>query len=310
MPSKPERTRLFINYRRDDSLATAGRLYDRLSTVFGKENVFMDVDRIPIGDDFFQHITAQIAQCHVMIVVIGDKWVDLRDSNGLRRINDPSDVVALEIGTALARRIPILPVLVDEIKMPSPSELPANLKALLFRNAINIRNTNFKSDYFKLLRGLRPYLPDSKNSIVWPKLIFLGTVLALLTAGVVLNFEQLMEILASNSQGVEACTPALEPTVPGMFSGLFVGVADDGDKTAQVQIKLVRNGDIVHGYYFRAGICGLVRGEIKENRFAFQWRWADADGRGLAIQEGGKLVGTSGYKDAVAGSASFVLYQK
>ena len=35
---------IFISYRRQDSDAYAGRLYDRLSTHFGKARIFMDID--------------------------------------------------------------------------------------------------------------------------------------------------------------------------------------------------------------------------------------------------------------------------
>jgi hypothetical protein len=36
--------RIFISYRRDDSGGWAGRLYDRISQHFGRDNVFMDID--------------------------------------------------------------------------------------------------------------------------------------------------------------------------------------------------------------------------------------------------------------------------
>jgi hypothetical protein len=41
--------KIFINYRREDSIAIAGRLHDRLAETFGRDNVFMDVDNIPVG---------------------------------------------------------------------------------------------------------------------------------------------------------------------------------------------------------------------------------------------------------------------
>ena len=37
---------IFISYRRDDTGGYAGRLFDRLSTHFGRGNIFMDVDTI------------------------------------------------------------------------------------------------------------------------------------------------------------------------------------------------------------------------------------------------------------------------
>jgi hypothetical protein len=42
--------RIFISYRRSDSEHVAGRMYDWLSREFGQENVFKDVDSIPIGE--------------------------------------------------------------------------------------------------------------------------------------------------------------------------------------------------------------------------------------------------------------------
>ena len=44
---------IFISYRRDDSAYAAGRLYDRLSARFGEENIFMDVEGLDPGEDFF-----------------------------------------------------------------------------------------------------------------------------------------------------------------------------------------------------------------------------------------------------------------
>jgi hypothetical protein len=32
--------KIFINYRRDDSIAIAGRLHDRLAEAFGRDNLF------------------------------------------------------------------------------------------------------------------------------------------------------------------------------------------------------------------------------------------------------------------------------
>ena len=43
--------KIFINYRRDDSIV-AGRLHDRLAETFGRDNLFMDVDNIPVGINF------------------------------------------------------------------------------------------------------------------------------------------------------------------------------------------------------------------------------------------------------------------
>lgn len=41
--------RVFISYRRDDTAYPAGWLSDRLAEHFGRQQVFKDVDSIPLG---------------------------------------------------------------------------------------------------------------------------------------------------------------------------------------------------------------------------------------------------------------------
>src|SRR5215211_1323538 len=105
--------KIFLNYRREDSFGTAGRLYDRLLQAFGRENLFMDVDHIPAGVDFASYLNKQLAECDVFLVVIGPNWLEARDENGVRRITKPDDYVAVEITSALARDIRVIPVLID-----------------------------------------------------------------------------------------------------------------------------------------------------------------------------------------------------
>src|SRR5262245_56925807 len=119
-------TKVFINYRRDDTIATAGRLRDRLAREFGNDNVFMDADNIPIGVDFTRHLDARLADCKVVISLIGPQWVNAKDRAGRRRLDDASDYVRVELTTALGRGITIIPVLVDGATMPSEANCPQN----------------------------------------------------------------------------------------------------------------------------------------------------------------------------------------
>jgi len=126
-----------ISYRREDSLPVAGRLYDRLQTEFGKGNVFMDFDSIPYGVDFREHIKQMIDQSKVLVAMIGPDWVGRRRHRG-RRIDDPGDFVRIEIAYALNRKLPIIPVLVNNAQMPSPEQLPKDIEGLAFRNALTL----------------------------------------------------------------------------------------------------------------------------------------------------------------------------
>src|SRR5688500_16574002 len=112
---------IFINYRRQDAIGTAGRLYDRLAQAFGRDKLFMDVDHIPAGIDFVGYLESQVAACDVFLVVIGPNWLDAQDESGGRRIGSPDDFVSIEIAAALARQIRVIPVLIDGARMPKVS---------------------------------------------------------------------------------------------------------------------------------------------------------------------------------------------
>jgi hypothetical protein len=70
--------KIFINYRRDDSIGMAGRLHDRFAHVFGRDKLFMDVDHIPVGSDFVEHLNNQVVECDVVLVVIGPNWLGVK----------------------------------------------------------------------------------------------------------------------------------------------------------------------------------------------------------------------------------------
>ena len=147
---------IFINYRREDSTATAGRLHDRLAQAFGRKNLFMDVDHIPAGVDFVAHLNSQVAACDVVLVVIGPNWLRVKDKAGQRRLHQPDDFVAIEIAAALARNIRVIPVLVDGARMPKESALPDSLKQLARRQAVEVRHSQFGRDVEALIKKLQP----------------------------------------------------------------------------------------------------------------------------------------------------------
>jgi hypothetical protein len=146
--------RIFINYRRDDASPTAGRLLDRLVRVFGKRNVFMDVENIPPGAPWDVYIKKQIARYDTFLVIIGSTWIDAKDQTGRRRIDNPDDPVVMEITTALSRKRRVIPVTIDGARMPTSDELPGPLKPLAHRNAIDVRNNRFTDDFQSLIKKI------------------------------------------------------------------------------------------------------------------------------------------------------------
>src|SRR5262245_50609041 len=147
--------KIFINYRREDSIGTAGRLRDRLAEAFGEENLFMDVDNIPAGVDFVADLNNQVAACRVFLAVIGPNWLDAKDESGQRRLDNPDDFVTIEIAAALARDIRVIPVLVDNARMPKADKLPDPIKPLVRRNAVEVRNSQFRRDAEALAARIR-----------------------------------------------------------------------------------------------------------------------------------------------------------
>lgn len=118
----------------------------------------MDVAGIEPGRDFRKAIDQSVATCTVVLAVIGQEWLDLRNSQGGRRLDDASDFVRIELASALRRDIPVVPVLVRGAKMPQAEQLPDDLKELAYRNAVELTHARWKSDVQVLLQALRPYL--------------------------------------------------------------------------------------------------------------------------------------------------------
>jgi TIR domain len=155
--------KIFISYRRNDSEGEAGRLYDDLVRVFGAEAVFMDVSDIHPGKDFRQAIDENVAKCSVLLAIMGREWVTIIDPSGVRRLDQPNDFVRLEISSALARGIDVIPVLVHGASMVAPSDLPDNIQNLAFRNCVEITHARWNSDVERLIRTLRHYLGDGQQ---------------------------------------------------------------------------------------------------------------------------------------------------
>ena len=151
---------IFLSYRREGTSGHAGRLYDDLlrgvadEPGFAEDQVFMDIDTIAPGDDFREVIAEAVARCDVLLAVIGKRWATVKDTKRRRRLDNPADFVRLEIEAALKRKIPVVPVLVDNAAMPNESELPASLANLAYRNAVELSDTRWNHDVGRLLASL------------------------------------------------------------------------------------------------------------------------------------------------------------
>jgi hypothetical protein len=122
---------IFVSYRRDDSESITGRLDERLREAFGDSAVFRDIDSIPLGADFAEHLESALLECDVCLAIIGRGWLT-------PRLLNPRDFVRLELERALQRQIPLIPVLVERANLPTESELPESLRQLVRRQGIRV----------------------------------------------------------------------------------------------------------------------------------------------------------------------------
>jgi TIR domain len=153
--------KVFICYRRQETAAYAGRLYDAMVARFGEGNVFMDVDIAP-GADFERLITEVVSGCVALLVVIGPKWAETTEEDGGRRIDNPADFVRLEVETGLQRsEVTPIPVLVNGARMPRREDLPPEIRPIARRNAIELSDGRWSYDVGRLMEALDGLMPGA-----------------------------------------------------------------------------------------------------------------------------------------------------
>jgi hypothetical protein len=153
-------SRVFLSYRRSDSQDVAGRIFDRLSAYLTRNGVFKDIDDIPAGVNFEDHVQQALSDCSAVLVLIGPTYLTCTDSRGRRRLfDDPEDLVRREVEAALALKIPTIPVPVSNAAMPREDQLPETLRPLAKMNGLPVRpDPDFNRDIDRLLGQLAPLL--------------------------------------------------------------------------------------------------------------------------------------------------------
>jgi hypothetical protein len=111
--------RIFLNYRRDDSEAIAGRVHERLSTVFGEDDVFMDQFSLRPGEFYAWTLQQALAHAEAVVSLIGPKWSALMTKD--TPLASERDFVRRELVAALDRGTTLFPVLVSGAGIPDVS---------------------------------------------------------------------------------------------------------------------------------------------------------------------------------------------
>lgn len=155
--------RIFISYRRSDSRKWADKLFDHISMRFGKDLVFQDVDDIKPGKDFLLVLREAIKGCKVALILIGPKWLKVKNADGMRRIDHPKDVLRMEIIEALRGRKTVIPILLGKTVMPTKEDLPPPLRSLSRRQAATVSDSRWNTDVHMLLERLRELVIPRKG---------------------------------------------------------------------------------------------------------------------------------------------------
>lgn len=148
------RATIFLCYRHEDTQGFAGRVYDNLASKYGQEQVFRDIDSTPAGIKYSAWIESKVSQASVMIVLIGNTWLSAKDPAGQRRLDSPKDWVRREIEAALSHDIPIIPVRMQEARMPSEEELPSSIADLLEFQDAEVTDRRWAYDVGLLIQAI------------------------------------------------------------------------------------------------------------------------------------------------------------
>jgi hypothetical protein len=157
--------KIAISYRRADSEAMTGRIFDRLIAHYGKGAIFRDIDDIPPGIDFRLHINQTLLKTQILLVIVGPQWFGVASDGGANRLQEESDPVRVEVETALRRRVPLIPILIGATKMPSAEQLPPGLKDFAFRNAVKVdTGQDFDHHMDRLIRSIDAVIEQAPKS--------------------------------------------------------------------------------------------------------------------------------------------------
>lgn len=176
---------VFINYQRRDShdwLIT--QLNSRLRDFLGRGQVFLDRESIDVGKDYRKELEERVADCEVLLAVIHDGWLACRT----KRVDDPTDWVRVELEMAIRLGKKIIPIIVDDTRMPTARQLPRSIHQVAYQQAHRVRHDSTDTDISDLVDKLElvlaaPWKPLERDwrqrRPVWRWLRFPAVALAL-----------------------------------------------------------------------------------------------------------------------------------
>jgi hypothetical protein len=154
-----QKKNIFLSYRKKDSESITRHLCLDLEKSFSKEQIFMDMDKLDPGVEFEEVIKERLADCDVMLAIIGPDWLGQK-ADGSSRIMDKKDWVRIELATALERKIRVIPVLVEGGRLPAEEQLPEDLRPLVGKQTYEVTNQRWNYDTDQLIQFLKKLLGE------------------------------------------------------------------------------------------------------------------------------------------------------
>ena len=130
--------RIFISYRREGSSGYARSLFNELSAIYDRKNIFFDRETIPAGEDFDSCIIENIQQSDIFLAVLAD--------NTFARIHDKDDWVRKEIAYALTLRgkgLELIPIFIGSFDISKQQNLPEDIQ-----NIVKIEGRKLHDDMY------------------------------------------------------------------------------------------------------------------------------------------------------------------
>jgi hypothetical protein len=212
-----KRGKIFISYRRDDAPADARGVRDRLSERFGKEKAFMDVDDLLAGQRFDRELEKALAQCDVLIAVMGQRWMKLLSAHAR---SGERDYVHDEIAAALKQGIVVIPTLVGRKGhmpyLPRRKDLPAQLRDLVLHQKQDIAHESSGRDSEELIEAVQ-FALRGRRGVMPIRAIALHGVLGLVVIIALLGYWSYILRFGTNSSKLLQNPEPMDSTIPAII---------------------------------------------------------------------------------------------
>lgn len=153
-------SKFFISYRHADCDHYANLLYKKLKLNDPSCSVFYDEAKMHGGTSFIYQIKDELSNSDILILLISPYW---HTKSAKDRLHDKSDILFREISYALRYRIPILPILIENTKMPDKADLPKDISVLNYTHAIGLSENTFNVNLEELFEAIQLMLHEKNR---------------------------------------------------------------------------------------------------------------------------------------------------